>query len=98
MRRAGSPRDADPSQIAGRTGDSLDEIDVTVTVDFDRSEATMVEAEQGAFLLPVWNPGFWAMPPGGMTRFLIPSRTFVNPDQTLISATNDIDAIRRATD
>jgi len=37
----------------------------------------------GAFLLPTWDRGFWLMPPGGLTRFLIPARGFIDPDETL---------------
>ena len=36
---------------------------------------------EGAFLLPVWNRGFWGMPPGGLTRCLIPSRVIINIDE-----------------
>jgi hypothetical protein len=39
--------------------------------------------DDGAFLLPTWNRGFWVMPPGGLTRFLIPPRGFINPEETL---------------
>ena len=39
--------------------------------------------DEGAFLLPTWNRGFWVMPPGGLTRFLIPPRGFINPVETL---------------
>jgi hypothetical protein len=42
-----------------------------------------VEADEGAFLLPTWGRGFWVMPPGGLTRYLIPPRGFINPDETL---------------
>jgi len=41
------------------------------------------EADEGAFLLPTWDRGFWAMPPGGLTRNLIPPRGFINPDETI---------------
>jgi len=41
--------------------------------------------DEGAFLLPTWNRGFWVMPPGGLTRFLMPPRGFINPEQTLPS-------------
>jgi len=39
--------------------------------------------DEGEFLLPTWDRGFWLMPPGGLTRFLIPARGFINPDETL---------------
>jgi len=32
-------------------------------------------------LLPIWNRGFWGMPPGGLTRYLIPSRAIINIDE-----------------
>jgi hypothetical protein len=41
------------------------------------------EADEGAFLLPTWDRGFWVMPPGGLTRFLLPAPGFINPDETL---------------
>ena len=39
--------------------------------------------DEDAFLLPVWHRGFWAMPPGGMTRFLLQPPVPINPDKTL---------------
>jgi len=42
-----------------------------------------VEGDEGAFLLPTRDRGFWVMPPGGLTRFLIPPRGFINPEETL---------------
>ena len=39
--------------------------------------------DETAFLLPTWDRGFWVMPPGGLTRFLIPARGFINPEETL---------------
>ena len=52
-----------------------------------QDDVVNVEAsvDEGAFLLPTWNRGFWVMPPGGLTRFLIPSRGFINPEETLPS-------------
>jgi len=41
------------------------------------------DADEGAFLLPTWDRGFWAMPPGGLTRNLIMPRGFINPDETI---------------
>jgi len=40
-------------------------------------------ANKSEFLLPIWDRGFWLMPPGGLTRFLIPTRGFINPEETL---------------
>jgi hypothetical protein len=96
-RMGGNPVDAELPRIGGQTVDSLDEIAITVTVDSDKSDVTPVKADQCAFLLPVWSPGFWAMPPGGLTRYLFPSRNFVNPDQTLIDAALSDDAVNRET-
>lgn len=42
-----------------------------------------VEFDEDAFLLPTWDRGFWVMPPGGLTRFLLPPRGFINPEETL---------------
>ncbi|MCW8985327.1 MAG: hypothetical protein OQK55_08290 [Thermoanaerobaculales bacterium] len=39
--------------------------------------------DEGAFLRPTWNRGFWVMPPGGLTRFLLPAPGFINPDETV---------------
>jgi hypothetical protein len=74
-----------PLPVAPAVG-SVGEITENVVGESAESETVQGGVEQSAFLLPIWHPGFWAMPPGGMTRFLIPSRTFVNPDETLISA------------
>jgi hypothetical protein len=49
----------------------------------DGGSDTEALVNQGAFLLPTWNRGFWVMPPGGLTRFLIPPPGFINPEQTL---------------
>lgn len=42
-----------------------------------------VENDEDAFLLPVVHRGFWAMPPGGMTRFLWQPPAPINPTTTL---------------
>ncbi len=39
--------------------------------------------DEDAFLLPVWHRGFWAMPPGGMTRYLLQPPVPINPESTL---------------
>jgi hypothetical protein len=39
--------------------------------------------DENAFLLPVWHYGFWAMPPGGLTRFLWQPQDPINPESTL---------------
>jgi len=46
-----------------------DDVDIQTVVD------------DGAFLLPIWNRGFWGMPPGGLTRYLLPSRAIINIDE-----------------
>jgi len=51
----------------------------------DGGEDIKALVDEGAFLLPTWNRGFWVMPPGGLTRFLIPPRGFIDPEQTLPS-------------
>ncbi len=94
----GTSAPVDPPVPVGHGVESVGEVAITVTAEPDKSDATPVEADRSAFLLPTWSPGFWAMPPGGLTRYLFPSRQFVNPDQAFMSATNDIDAISRATD
>ena len=54
-----------------------------VEIKQDGGASTEVLIDQGAFLLPTWNRGFWVMPPGGLTRFLIPPPGFINPEETL---------------
>jgi hypothetical protein len=39
--------------------------------------------DEDLFLLPVWHRGFWAMPPGGITRYLLQPPAPVDPDRTL---------------
>lgn len=45
-------------------------------------DAVEVKGDE-AFLLPVWHFGFWAMPPGGLTRFLISPPTPVDIEDRL---------------
>jgi hypothetical protein len=54
----------------------------------DKENATNVQVVVvgGAFLRPTWDRGFWAMPPGGLTRFLLPAPGFINPEDTLAAA------------
>ena len=61
----------------------------------DGRERAQVETDMGEFLLPVWDRGFWLMPPGGMTRWLIIPRGFINPDQTLANDPVDMDSACR---
>jgi len=48
---------------------------------------TLADADGHGFLLRVWNLGFWLMPPGGLTRHLIPTRVIINPDEAVPQAT-----------
>lgn len=82
--KGGFTAPVDPPTSVARGVESSGEIAPAVTTEPETSDETPVEADQGAFLLPVWSPGFWAMPPGGLTRYLFPSRDFVNPDETLV--------------
>lgn len=41
--------------------------------------------DEDVVLLPIWHYGFWAMPPGGLTRHLLPPRVPIDPDETLAS-------------
>ena len=72
-------------QIGGHTVDLLGEFAIAVTADSGGCETSQVEVDEGACLLPIWDRGFWVMPPGGLTRYLIPARGFINPDETLAS-------------
>ena len=69
--------------IEGHGVDVPDEIAVTPAADSAGDDTIQAEVDEGAFLLPTWDPGFWPMPPGGLTRYLIPARGFINPDVTL---------------
>jgi hypothetical protein len=40
-----------------------------------------------AILRPTWDRGFWVLPPGGLTRFLIPSRAIINVDVAPVKVT-----------
>lgn len=40
-----------------------------------------------AMLRPTWDRGFWFLPPGGLTRFLIPSRAIINVDEAPVDGT-----------
>jgi len=91
-----NPAPMEPLTLGGHAGEPPGEIAITVTADKDGCDSTQAEVDEGAFLLPVWHPGFWVMPPGGLTRYLFPPRGFINPDQTLMSALTD-DAVNRAT-
>ena len=70
-------------RVGGHTDDSLGEAAIAVTADSGGCETIQTEVDEGAFLLPTWDRGFWVMPPGGLTRYLIPARGFINPDETL---------------
>ena len=40
------------------------------------------EAGEAEMLRPIWSPGVFFFPPGGLTRYLFPSRAFINVEQT----------------
>lgn len=44
--------------------------------------------DEDALLLPVLHYGFWAMPPGGMTRYLISPPVPVDPETTCLGTTH----------
>ena len=69
-----------------RRGDALKNfnVDRSGSSEINEEDAAAAAADDGAYLLPTWDRGFWVMPPGGLTRFLIPARGFINPDQTLV--------------
>ena len=60
-------------------------VEQSASSEIENSDVMATEAliDEGALLLPTWDRGFWAMPPGGLTRFLIPPRGFINPEQNL---------------
>jgi hypothetical protein len=70
-RNCENPVHVEPLLIGGHTADSLG------------CDTIQAGGDEGAFLLPTWDRGFWVMPPGGLTRYLIPARGFINPDETL---------------
>jgi hypothetical protein len=47
---------------------------------------TRAAEEAAAMLRPTWDRGFWVLPPGGLTRFLIPSRAIINVDGAPVQA------------
>ena len=47
------------------------------------SDTVRTEVGERGFLMPTWSRGFRVMPPGGLTRRLIPARGFINSDETL---------------
>ena len=48
---------------------------------------TRAAKDAAAMLRPTWDRGFWVLPPGGLTRFLIPSRAIINVDVAPVYAT-----------
>ena len=69
--RGEAPRDVSVERPGSSEIKQEDDVDNQAVVD------------EGAFLRPTWDRGFWLMPPGGLTRFLIPARGFINPEATL---------------
>ena len=84
-RNSGNLVPVEPLLIGGHSFDSPGEIAINVAADSGGCDTYQAEVDEGAFLLPIWDGGFWGMPPGGLTRFLIPPRGFINPDETLNS-------------
>ena len=52
-------------------------------IEKERGDDIQTVVHEGEFLLPTWDRGFWLMPPGGLTRFLIPAPGFINPEEKL---------------
>ncbi len=42
----------------------------------------VAKAEEAEMLRPIWSPGVFFFPPGGLTRYLFPSRAIINVEQT----------------
>ena len=55
----------------------------SVEIKKDDDAEILATVDEGWFLRPTWDRGFWVMPPGGLTRFLWPSPGFINPEETL---------------
>lgn len=75
--RAAEPEIPDPVRTDASNqpiGQSISEIGLDVNA--------QAESGEDAFLLAVLHPGFWAMPPGGFTRFLIQPPIPIDPDLT----------------
>jgi len=79
------PAPAEPEPPGDHPADVPGETAVALTIESDGCEMTPADVDADAYLLPVLHPGHWAMPPGGLTRFLLPSRALINVDQTLAS-------------
>jgi len=90
---ASVPRSVPPIEFPGRQltnlGDDVDppteKAEVNV-VEQEEPAATPVELDDDAFLFPIWSGTFWIMPPGGLTRHLIPQLMPINPEATLASS------------
>ena len=82
-RNSGNPYHREPQLIGGRGMDPFAGTAIHVTAGSGGCNTIQAGADDDAFLRPVWHRGFWVMPPGGLTRYLIPSRVFINPDVTL---------------
>ena len=84
-RHHAKPAPAKPEPPRDHPADSSGETAVALTIESDGCKTNPADVDADAFLLPVLHPGHWAMPPGGLTRFLWRPRTLVNPDQSLPS-------------
>ena len=47
---------------------------------------SQLSTDAAAMLRPTWDSGFWVFPPGGLTRFLIPSRAIINVEVAPVHA------------
>ena len=65
---------------------NLEALDRPEFTDYEDDEHRATE-DAAPMLRPTWDRGFWVLPPGGLTRFLIPSRAIINVDVTPVYAT-----------
>ena len=56
------------------------EIDDGTTAEACDTNPAQAAMDESAFVVPTWSGVFWIMPPGGMTRFLIPQRMPIDPE------------------
>jgi hypothetical protein len=71
-----------PGEAPSTVGEDIPKV-AEVTKEDDHDIQALINED--GFLLPVWYRGFWAMPPGGMTRFLRQPPHPINPDTKLVA-------------
>jgi hypothetical protein len=71
-----------PAPAEEEQGPSV-EFDGGTTAEPCDTNPAQAATDESAFVVPTWSGVFWIMPPGGMTRFLIPQRMPINPEESV---------------